>query len=323
MKNNGGKQNEHVDKLIAPSLYRVTEGVPYKELQQMVSEAKESEAQLKKDIEKLEEALKDPKANESAVNIMLASEMTPPDRFFSVSALLGRLRAPLATPLPPNSSLVYIRKQQQEKVAALKANSALKSSKKQQQQKAQSNSNKASRAMSPPPKSDPSYLLQQQQKLLQLESIPEYRRVHTEPAQLLACWKRISSHKTAAVFRRPVNPKEAPGYTERILFPMDLSLIRKLITSSGIKSFAGLHQKVGMICHNCVKYNGRESDYGLVTRDFEAVADDMIIQAVMNPNAGSRRASPATTSSKPSNGASSSSLQTTTSTTGTTAQKSK
>ena len=49
----------------------------------------------------------------------------------------------------------------------------------------------------------------------------------------------------------------APGYTERIGFPIDLSLIRKFIVSRLIKSFSSLHQRIGLICHNCVKFNGR------------------------------------------------------------------
>ena len=49
----------------------------------------------------------------------------------------------------------------------------------------------------------------------------------------------------------------APGYTERIGFPIDLSLIRKFIVSRVIKSYKDLHQRIALICHNCVKFNGR------------------------------------------------------------------
>ena len=61
----------------------------------------------------------------------------------------------------------------------------------------------------------------------------------------------------------------APGYKERIVFPLDLSMLRKMIVARMIKSFASLHQRVALICHNCVKFNGRESDYAVITRDFE------------------------------------------------------
>lgn len=49
----------------------------------------------------------------------------------------------------------------------------------------------------------------------------------------------------------------APGYTDRILFPIDLGLIRKMITTKIITNYAELHQRIGLICHNCVKFNGR------------------------------------------------------------------
>lgn len=90
------------------------------------------------------------------------------------------------------------------------------------------------------------------------------------------------SHKTALVFRRPVNDRDAPGYSDRILFPMDLSLVRKMVTSQQIQSLEDLHTKIALICHNCVKFNGGASDYGLVAKDFEAYVDDAIITAVEN-----------------------------------------
>jgi len=63
---------------------------------------------------------------------------------------------------------------------------------------------------------------------------------------------------------------------------MDLSLVRKLITSQQIQSLEDLHIKIALICHNCVKFNGGASDYGLVAKDFEAYVDDAIIAAVEN-----------------------------------------
>lgn len=84
------------------------------------------------------------------------------------------------------------------------------------------------------------------------------------------------------MFRRPVNDRDAPGYSDRILFPMDLSLVRKMITSQQIQSLEDLHTKIALICHNCVKFNGGASDYGLVAKDFEAYVDDAIITAVEN-----------------------------------------
>ena len=102
-------------------------------------------------------------------------------------------------------------------------------------------------------------LMERHRSLLNLESAhPAYSCSRADdPAPLLACWKRISNHRSAAVFRKPVNPKEAPGYADRIPFPIDLSLVRKMISGGHVVSFRDLHRRVGLICHNCVKYNGR------------------------------------------------------------------
>lgn len=222
--------DDEVKELIEPTLFRLTEGLPNRELKIIVSEAQECEEALEKEIALLESALKDESklsdTDKEAVNQMLASEFTPPDKCFTVSALLGRLREPMDTPLPFNTTIV-----RHEPPPA-----------------------KKKRTNTPTPQEQQSKLVK---SLLALDLSPEYRREHKEPTSLLALWKRISSHRSSAVFRRPVNPKEAPGYTERILFPIDLSLIRKMITARIIVSFADLHQRIGMICFNCVNFNGR------------------------------------------------------------------
>lgn len=242
-----GKQIEarasdaEIDALLEQSLYRLTEGIPQQELRLMVTEAKASEEALKQEIKQLEEGLSNEQPKESTkkspVDIMLESEFTPPDRYFTVSALLGRLRDDLATPLPPNSTL-----------PALRAQHGLL----QQPQK-----KKKATPSENPPLENPLSDLEKQKRLLALDQNPEYRREHEGPTALLNLWKKISTHRTSVVFRRPVNPKEAPGYTDRIPFPMDLSLIRKMIVARMIKTYAELHQRIGLICHNCVKYNGR------------------------------------------------------------------
>jgi hypothetical protein len=97
----------------------------------------------------------------------------------------------------------------------------------------------------------------QQKRLLGLESNPEYRKKHESPASLLALWEILSTHRTSVVFRHPVTPKEAPGYLDRILVPMDLSRIRKKIVTRKIKSYGAFHKRIAQICNNCVKFNGR------------------------------------------------------------------
>ena len=242
--------------MLLPSLYRLTEGLPRKELKMMISESMICEEALENEIRELQEALESSKKSDAekkpSVELMLESEVTPPDRFFTVSALLGRLRDDLATPLPPNSTLPALRAQ-----VGLAPPPPKKKKKESNMASSTTETPAASGAVTTAQSGPPSTTLEKQKKVLSLYQLPQYTEEHAEPTALLALWKKISSHRSSIVFRRPVNPKEAPGYTERIAFPMDLSLIRKMIVARQIKSYSDLHQRLGLICHNCVKYNGR------------------------------------------------------------------
>lgn len=283
--------------LLDQVLFRLTEGIPRMELKSMVREADDCERALIQEIQVLEEALKreqagasgatdsaaaapkaeattdttkaGDKANDSStkssgegpkaleakiqqdldkqVNIITENPYNPLDRCFTLSALLGRLRDDLALPSTRKPS-----------PAALAASS---------------NTSKKKKANSNPAPTYP--------QLVALADNPAYTRVHPDPpTQLLHVWRKIASHRTAMVFRRPVKPEEAPGYAERILFPMDLSLVRKMIVARILTSYSEVHQRIRLISHNCVKYNGRESDYGVVAREFEAVVDEYMAAAV-------------------------------------------
>lgn len=196
------------------------------------------------------------------VDGILGTEFSPPDRYFTVSALLGRLRVPLKLPATTSAAAA---------ARAAATNNTTKSKKEEMQTKVS---------------------FERQQALLTLETNTVYHMDQPDTVALLALWKRISSHRTATVFRKPVNPAEAPGYTDRINFPIDLSLIRKMIVARMIKSFASLHRCVGLICHNCVKFNGRESDYAALTRDFEDNVDEKVLEAVRNATAAAAATAP-------------------------------
>jgi hypothetical protein len=236
---NTTSSSEEHDRLLESTLTRLARGLPKRELKLMVSEADECEALLLKDIEVLEKALEGNTEGDADLDAILESPLTPLDRYWTASALLGRLQGDLSVPSihtvagGPN--------------------------------------------VLPPPKpgnaGDPS-------ALVALSKNPIYTKKHATTVDLLATWKKISSHRTALVFKKPVKGEDAPGYTDRIVFPMDLSLIRKMIVARKVQSYADLHQYVGLISHNCVKYNGRETDYGMVAREFEAMADEFIRQAV-------------------------------------------
>jgi hypothetical protein len=128
--------------------------------------------------------------------------------------------------------------------------------------------------------------------LLDLEDHPNYTAVHGNPAALLALHKRLASHRSSSVFKKAVKLEDAPGYDTRILFPIDLSLVRKQILARQVVTYRDLHERIGMIAYNCCKYNGRESDYGHVAREFEEAGDEMIRHAVLQLSPSSRRSTP-------------------------------
>ena len=190
---------------------------------------------------------------------IIASDLSPLDRYFTVSALLGRLREPFDTPPPPHSGLARVR---------FNALAALEKKK---------NKNQLSASQTRKNLSVDKYT-----KMLNLKlQVPELNNIYAQKqennAAMLALVKRISNHRTAAVFRRAVNPLEAPGYTDRILFPIDLTMIKKMVLCEYIQTFEDLYQHIGLICHNCVKFNGRDSDYSMLTREFENYVDDSFI----------------------------------------------
>uniref|UniRef100_A0A7S4RD26 Bromo domain-containing protein n=1 Tax=Ditylum brightwellii TaxID=49249 RepID=A0A7S4RD26_9STRA len=353
-----------VPSLIAPSLKRLTAGLPRQELDLMKREADAAMQDLEKEIRILEGSIgikgdapaattvgasEDTKKKEeettmkkeetedvtktttdtkpkkslkrplppldipggppttlTTADAMLTSEIIPSDRYFTVAALLGRLRDCVETDPPPNSA--RHRKMLEEKLniqsmacqAVAAAAAAKDSGSKDIVEKEAGGVTPTASGKNvavggggnnnadlnviletlEKERQQKQTLLDKQRALLALEENELYRKKHTETATLLSLWKRISSHRTATVFRKPVNAREAPGYSDRIIFPMDLSLIRRMITTGMIVSYADLHERIGLICHNCVKFNGRESDYGLVTREFESFVDDTIVTAV-------------------------------------------
>ena len=280
--------------LFYDTMFRITDGLPAHELELIQKEASECEAALRKEIEILEAAVaaqpdiaEDQNMNEDEVPIatnlttpliplippeydatntsvnnylptaekILSSESSPLDRYFTVSALIGRLREPFDTPPPPHSVLAQLRR---NAIAALEKKKNKNNVPIYQVRKVQS--------------------IEKYRNILQLKELNDvYTEKQVDPSALLALVKRISNHRTATVFRKAVNPLEAPGYNDRILFPTDLSLIKKLVMCGSIQTFEELHQNIGLICHNCVKFNGRDSDYSILTRDFENYVDESFL----------------------------------------------
>ncbi len=234
--------------LLPATLFRMTKGLPRRELNLMIVEATECEEQLQDDIALLEKALESGETDE-ATDDLLQNVLTPLDKYWTASSLLGRLRDNWTLP----SILVAMEANESNENLSILENQLLS------------------------PSSDPDA-----EKLIETLANSIFTKEQPNTTTLLGLWKKIYNHKAAFVFKKPVRPEEAPGYIERIVFPMDLSMIRKLIVARTIKSYSDLHQYIGLISHNCVKYNGRESEYGRVAREFEAAADELIRQAVEN-----------------------------------------
>lgn len=309
----------------------LSDGIPRRELKLIISEANECEDALERELKVLREAFRIEQQNcktdcivpidkstdkntastntvenitsdsaskspiTTSVKVMLESEITPLDGFWTLSALLGRLRHELTTPLPPGSKLPAYRAKAglQQLVNSVGLSYSFK------KKRTISTNTPATTQVSASVIADSTVVddqsigrstpnnidekikdVSQFRRLALLPDDPEFFREHTTTDKLLALYKKLNNHRSSLVFRRPVNPKEAPGYSDRIKFPIDLSLIRKLIVSRSIKSYRDILQRVYLIGHNCVKYNGRESDYALVTREFEAVATEYIFTAI-------------------------------------------
>ena len=219
-------------------LYRLTGGLPKCELNLIVQESNDCEVALLEEIRMLEEALvtlskdegdaeitdgiQDDERTAVALQNMLESPITTLDRFYTASAVLGRLRNDMAVPSASNLKAP-------NRTATEKASLAV-----------ESNEDKAFNEFTDP--NSPLHLI--------------YTETVVDPETLLALWKKISMNRAAFVFKRPVKSDEAPGYTDRIYFPMDLSLVRKRIITNNIQTYVDFHNALALISHNCVKYNG-------------------------------------------------------------------
>ncbi|GKY94168.1 hypothetical protein MPSEU_000382800 [Mayamaea pseudoterrestris] len=241
------------EELIEATLFRLTQGLPRAELDLILSESEACEAELLKEIELLEKASSDPSfENESPeVKAILECVLTPLDQYWTASALLGRLRDDMMLPRIPTAA------------ASPYAIAPAASHSKQQ----------------------PHHAPVDASALIEMQNNPAYTQQHDQPTQLLALYKKLSSHRSAHVFRKAVKDEEAPGYSDRIRFKMDLGLLRRLIVSNQVVSYHDFHKYAGLIAHNCVKFNGRESDYGMLAREFEQAADEMVRHAVLTTSA--------------------------------------
>jgi Bromodomain len=270
------------DIIIEKALYRITAGLPKRELRSIIQETNSCEATLLEEIRVLEEALlslqdsrnedttsniptgsidkmeieEDPlavtttattatsttatssnfkndgtKNKKMTINIdrMYDSPITPLDAFPTVSGLIGRLHNDIMSAAVPSMTTM--------------------------------NDSTSSTDTNVRRCTIPTDIIEVERSLEELTntSSPLYK-VYCETIVaidiLLTIWKKISINRAAFVFKRPVKSDEAPGYTDRIYFPMDLSLIRKRIITNNLQTYVEFHNALALISHNCVKYNG-------------------------------------------------------------------
>ncbi len=173
----------------------------------------------------------------SSAEKIISSELSPLDRYFTVSALLGRLREPFDTPPPPHSGLFKARQAALAAAEKKKKSSSSNSSVNVQELKKAQGCKKYQRILD----------LKKNNKIYTQDVHDNTENLGVgvgDTTAMLALVKRISNHRTATVFRRAVNPLEAPGYTDRILFPIDLTLIKKMVLCGYIRTFEELHLHV-------------------------------------------------------------------------------
>ena len=147
---------------------------------------------------------------------MLETEFAPPDRYFTVSALIGRLRDPMKLPHPPNSRILH-------GDAGVGVGGCGESEQEKKRKTALLDKQRVCHIIwyIEIAKATTTvgfgysivllsflHFMSYTQALLLLQSNKTYLQEQPDTASLLALWKRISSHRTAAVFRKPVDPVE-------------------------------------------------------------------------------------------------------------------
>lgn len=76
----------------------------------------------------------------------------------------------------------------------------------------------------------------------------------------------------------PVQEKEAPGYFLIIKNPMDLSTIRKKISTKKYKVSEEMLKDIRLMANNCITYNGQEHPFSDIAQNIVKAAETSIAQ---------------------------------------------
>ncbi|XP_042736527.1 bromodomain-containing protein 8-like [Lagopus leucura] len=72
---------------------------------------------------------------------------------------------------------------------------------------------------------------------------------------VLSIWKMIASHRCSGPFLKAVSDKQAPGYSEVVKRPMDLTSIKRGLAKGHIRSLAQFQCSLMLMFQNAIMYN--------------------------------------------------------------------
>ncbi|XP_045508930.1 bromodomain-containing protein 8-like [Colias croceus] len=124
---------------------------------------------------------------------------------------------------------------------------------------------------------------------------------------VMLVYGRLCAHKYASLFLRPITDDEAPGYSQLIKRPMDLSTIRRNIDSGVIRTTAQFQRDVLLMLSNALIYNSTShSVYTMAKEMFEEAQSQLGMLVAAQAHAGlvappARKRRPHDTAHKPRN----------------------
>ncbi|KAM6055078.1 bromodomain-containing protein 8-like [Theristicus caerulescens] len=71
----------------------------------------------------------------------------------------------------------------------------------------------------------------------------------------LSIWKMVASHRYSGPFLKAVSEKQAPGYTDVVKRPMDLTSIKRRLSKGHIQSMVQFQRDLMLMFQNAVMYN--------------------------------------------------------------------
>ncbi|KAJ8704978.1 hypothetical protein PYW08_012298 [Mythimna loreyi] len=89
---------------------------------------------------------------------------------------------------------------------------------------------------------------------------------------VMLVYSRLCAHKYASLFLRPISDEEAPGYSQVVKRPMDLTSIRKNIDSGVIRTTAQFQRDILLMLSNALMYNSSEHSVYTMAKEMHSEA---------------------------------------------------